>query len=360
MRHFFANLVAMFFANKKSRRRIRNKILGKKPVKAQTETLVNTSDLDNQLAEKQRLLGELENQLAEKQRFLNELEPKYNYLKLKAEWLNYNGGQLLLPGRFSEYDLIFGIGATCNAPEMLRYFKLRRFSNPFDWTAGVEPLNWWSQPDVRRDTRFREKMQSIFDNFKDWLNPEYYKYVNSVRAANAPHHQVVNIKNKIRFIHEFPANQDILQYFPQFAEKMSRRIKTLYTAIEQSDKILIVWMASTGDQRAILEQNVSDADIKWAVKKIQQLYPDKKFDFVFFEPDGSKGRFEYEKIAVTTGAYRIKSNHFLLNPEYKQVAPEKEYCPHVHVLSEMLDNTHLSEKAFSPPEKERNQTGWFD
>lgn len=277
----------------------------------------------------------------------DDLERKSNYLNLKSEWLKHNNGELLLPGRFKEYDLVFGIGATCNAAEMPRYFNLRRFSNPFDWTAGMEPVDWFRKPDVYRDTRFREKMSAIYNNFKDWLNPKYFKYVTCWHTPRDPHHHVVNIKTKVRYMHEFPANQDIAQYWPEFVEKTKRRIKNLYTAIDKSNRILVVWLSSTGDQRAMLEKNVPDTDIKLAVKQMQKRYPNKVFDFVFFEPDGTKGRFEYEKIEVVPGAYRIKSNHFLEDSEYNFVCRATEQRPHIHVISEMLDNVHLSENAFS-------------
>ena len=272
-----------------------------------------------------------------------------NYQNLKSEWLSHNNGQILLPGRFIEYDLILGIGSTCNVTEMLRYFGHRRFSSPFDWTAGMEPSNWYSQPNIHRDTRFHEKIQAICDNFKDWTKPEYFKYVNAWEAPNTPHHHVVNTKTRIRYIHEFPTDQGILQYFPEFIEKTNRRIDNLFKAIQASQKILIVWMTRVGDQRSILEKNVPDVDIKWAIKQTQKLYPHKIFDFIFFEPDETKKRFEYDKIEVAPGAYRIKSNHFLLNPEYNFIAQSTESRPHIHVISEMLDNIHLSEKAFALP-----------
>lgn len=355
MKHFFANFVAMFFISKKARRHVRAKIMGRNKQKIHEEFLLNTLNLinekQNELAHKENHLLQVENEVSEKQKTVADLEKKYNYLQLKAKWLEHNNGQLLLPGRFDEYDLIFGIGATCIATDMLDYFHLRRFSNPFDWTAGMEPDGWFQKPDVHRDTRFREKIYAICDNFKDWLKPEYFKYVNSWRTPQEPHHHVVNIKTKIRYRHEFPANLDIVQYWPKFVEKTQRRIKNLYTAINESNRILIVWISSVGDQRTVLEQNVSDTDIKWAVKQMQKLYPNKIFDFVFFEPDGTKKQFEYEKIEVAPGAFRIKSDHFLEDSEYNFVSQDTERRPHIHVISEMLDNIHLSKNAFKLPDK---------
>ena len=120
MRHFIANIIAMLFIFPKYRRRFRCKIMGKSNVN---------------------------------------LQNKYNYNKLKAQWLEHNNNTILIPGRFYEYDLVFAIGATCHVTTILDYFKLRRFSTPFDWTCGTEPDKWHSSTDVYRDSRFREKSE---------------------------------------------------------------------------------------------------------------------------------------------------------------------------------------------------------
>ena len=341
MKHFFANLIAMCFISKKLRRRIRSAIMNKK----------ESPDNTKQSLYEKRLLT-LEKQITEKQQNLDSLEQRYNYLKLKAEWLVHNNGLLMIPGRTSEYDLVFCIGATCYGTTILDYFKLRRFSSPFEYTAGIRPDNWETEPNIYRDTRFRQKIQSLCDNFKDWLNPEDFKCVSQWINSDTAHHHVVNTKTKIRYVHEFPSNQDIMQYMPEFMKKTHRRIQNLYNAIDKSQNILILWLANIWQQKTVLEQKVPDKDIKWAVSKLQSLYPDKCFDFVFFEQDGLKKRFEYEKIEVVPGAYRIKSNHFLIDLEYNFVHPvDHQEHEHTHVISEMLDNIHLSKNAFSLPEK---------
>ena len=334
MKHFFANFIAMFFISKKLRRRIRNKIMKKeKSYNPQEEKLLN-----------------IEQQISEKQHILDTLEQKYKYLSLKASWLTSNKGILPLPGRFNEYDLIFCIGASCHGTTMLKHFDLRRFSTPFDYTAGIAPDGWLTNPDIYRDTRFKEKVKALCDNFKDWLEPENFKYVSQYINSSVSHLQVVNSKTGIRYIHEFPANQDIMQHMPEFIEKNIRRIKYMYDAIDKSQKILIIWISGIWDQTVVLEKNVPSKDIKWAVKNMKNMYPNKIFDFVFFEPDGTKERFEYEKIEIAPGAFRIKSNHFLKDFEYNFVHTAPDYFPHIHVISEMLDNIKLSKNAFKLPD----------
>ena len=159
MKHFFANFIAMFFISKKARRNVRAKIMGKNEPKIHEEFLLKTLNLitekQNELTTTENHLLQLENEVAEKQKKIDALEKKYNYLHLKAKWLEHENGQILLPGRFDEYDLIFCIGASCHGTTMLKHFDLRRFSTPFDYTAGIAPDGWLTTPDIYRDTRFK-------------------------------------------------------------------------------------------------------------------------------------------------------------------------------------------------------------
>lgn len=314
MKHFFANLVAMFFINKNLRRRIRNKIMG-----VSNKSMINNIDTD----------------------------PSDNYRRLKSEWLVHNNGELPLPGRFSEYDLFFCIGATCHGTIFLDKFNLRYFSSPFDWTEAEEPDFCFQKPDIYRDSRFREKIQAICNGFQNWANPQDFRIIPRLIFPYHRHHCVINIKTKVRYVHEFPVDMSIEQHMPDFIEKTERRKKYLFNAIDKSQKICVLWLASVWDQRTRMEQSVSDEEIKWAVNGLQKKYPNKIFDFIFFEQDGSKSRFEYEKTEVVPGAYRIKSNHFLIDNEYNFAHPRDTEHPHIHVVSEMLDNVCLSKQALS-------------
>lgn len=305
MSHFWANLVVSFIPFRKIRRKVRNKIMIKKVP-------------------------------------LHEQQKKYN--ELKSQWLVHNNGNLLLPARFTEYDLIIPIGATCHISWLLAAFQLRSFSMPFEWTGGMEPANWYINPLVQRDTRFREKIDAVCNDFKDFYNPGDFMQLTDCNPKKE-HHMVVNIKTKIRFMHAFPADRSFESYVPEFVNKMTRRSIRLKKYIEKSQKILICWLHKTWEQKAFMDATVSDQDIKYAVKMLKNKYPDKEFDFVFFEHDGKKGRFEFDKISVTPNAFRVRSNHFLVDNEYGFLWRfYHEAHSHIHVVSEMLDNIKLSRK----------------
>lgn len=303
MRRIFANLVAIFIPSREIRRRVRHKILSWK---------------------------------------LSNLNKKKKYRQLKSEWFARSG--ILLPARFKEYDLIIPMGATCHVSWLLKAFKLRSFSMPFEWTGGAEPVNWYVDPFVQRNTRFREKIDAICNDFKDFYNPDDFRQITDWNPGKK-HHMVVNVKTKIRFMHAFPAKQSFESYMPDFIDKTKRRSERLMDAIKMSDKILFCWIHKTWDQNALMDAIVDDRDIKHAIKALKKKYPNKEFDFVFFEQDGTKKRFEFEKKPVSNCAFRIKSNHFLFDSEYETLWPfDDKFHSHIHVVSEMLDNIKLSKK----------------
>lgn len=277
----------------------------------------------------------------------NKLEQEIKYLRIKLKWLQCTNGKLLLPGRNTEYDLVFAIGSTCHITTILDYFKLRRFSTPLEWTGGEAPENWCQLPDIYRDTRFREKIDAICNNFSEYMIPKDFQYV-SEWTGNKVHHNVVNMRTHIRFLHHFPIDKSIEEYMPTFVETMQRRAKNLQDALKKSNKILICWLSTLWEQRAILENPVSDNDIKYAIKCLNKKFPNKQIDFVFFEHDGRLGHFEFERKNVTPDAVRIKSNHFLYDDEYdfKCVFDKKSGKHHLHVVSECFDNIKLSENAY--------------
>ena len=114
MKHFFANLVAMFFIFPELRRRVRAKIT----------KIMNIKKINQE---------------------------KNNYLYLKQRWLEHNNNVAPLPSTTNEYDLVFCIGPTCHGTTALKRFDLRRFSNPFDYTAGMYPDDYLCSPNICRD-----------------------------------------------------------------------------------------------------------------------------------------------------------------------------------------------------------------
>ena len=271
---------------------------------------------------------------------------KQKYINIKQQWKQHGNGEKLLPARFEKYDLVFGIGATCHVRRYLDIFKLAQFTTPLDWTGSLPPQNFSQSFDLYRDTKFKEKIDFVCNNFAGYYKPQDMRLLCDCFSPDQRHHHVVNIKTQITFRHIFPIDISMEQFFPQFCDIMARRAKRLTNAIENSDKILIVWMHRVFDHRNLADKPVPDQDIKNAVKKLNKRFPGKKFDLVFFEHDGYKDKFEYEKQEVAPGAYRILSNHWCTASEYgyKYTFLNLPFYTPSLCVAEALDNISLTGK----------------
>ena len=300
MKKLLANFISMFFLTKQKRHAIRSKFLRKEVLR----------------------------------------QKKVEYQVVKQKLKDACGTDLLVPGRFLEYDLIFGIGATCHVTSVLGTHCLRRFSTPFDWTGGVPQSDWMAVPDVWRDTRFSNKINMLLRNFDGDFERENFKLV-SVGIKEHSHHIVVDVKNGVRYMHHFPIDKSLESYFPEFYNTMKRRADRLSQAIKVSNRILILWIHRFSDQVDILDDLVSDKDAIDAMKKLKQAYPDKDFDIVFFECDGNKTGYEFEKNMVDDGIFRIRSNHYVVEDAYRFKYPYVNLTIQP-IIAEALDNISLT------------------
>ena len=279
--------------------------------------------------------------------FVEAKESKKKYEQIKAQWLVKNGGNKLIPARFDEYDLVFAIGAACPMTWELIARNLRTFSNPFDWTDGMPPSNWLIDADVWRNTRFIEKIKLLCSDFKDFFNKDDIKIAS---ADMSVHHWVCNMRTKIRFIHLFPGNKSIESVWDETSLKIKRRCERLIEEIDSANRVLICWGHRIMFHKDRLDAIISDDDIKKALQLLHTRFPNTEIDLVFFEHDGTKTEFEYDKITVCDGAYRIRSNHYIVSEIYSVVCASKRFEGNLVnyseslVMAEALDNIQLSKK----------------
>ncbi len=294
--HFLANIVAMFVPGQKNREKIRNLVYRK------------------------------------------EHRERVAYEQIKQHWRNI--GDNLMPARFDKYDVIFGISSTCAAAWLLKYFGLRDFANPFDWTVGETPPDYFNT-NVLRDSRFMEKINAISTEFQDWF--EYDDFCPANAHYPEKHQEILNKKHKIKYLHLFPQDQSWQMYFPTARETIMRRGARLIDAISKSKRVLIVWETSIFSHKNLPDAPVSDDEIKRALKILQRKFPHQQFDLVFFEHDGTLGQDAFKKIAVCDGAYRIISNHFITTFAYDYVRQDekKSRLDVPTVIGEMMDNLRL-------------------
>ena len=263
------------------------------------------------------------------------------YEDVKQRWRYCNGGVAPIPGRFVEYDLVFGIGSTCYVSHLLDFHDLRLFSSPFEWSGGIYPVDFFTKPGVSRNTRFAEKIDALCSRFENYLNPEDL-VLYSAKTTGLEHHKVANMRTNIHFLHLFPVGESVENAMPFVIEKMSRRIDNMMANMDRAGRIMVCWAHRLWDQIDWNDAPVTDDEIISAYKKLAEIYPDKTIDFVFFEHDGAKKEYEYDKICVCEGAYRIRSNHFLTTDAYNYIKPRPQNRGALLCVDEMLDNIKLT------------------
>lgn len=264
------------------------------------------------------------------------------YQEIKKQWLIENNGAKLVPGRYSEYDVVFAVGAICPMTSELIAHKLRTFANPFDWTGGIPESNWLLDANVLRDTRFLEKITLLCSGFVDFFNKDDIQLVSSSTPLQS--HIVHNVRTKMRFLHLFPGNKSLYEDWDKISLKMKERCDRLIEKVGSSRRVLICWGHRMLVCRDMLDATVSDADIKNAVKLLSKTFPNADIDIVFFEHDENKKGFEYEKLTVCDGAYRIRSNHYVVTSDYEVVCESAPGMAHGEslIVAEALDNISLS------------------
>lgn len=216
-------------------------------------------------------------------------------------------------------------------------------TTPIDWTSGDVPADWLTGRNSYRDSMFTEKINAIVNDFEHFFDFQDFVIRTSQTIAQ-PHQDLINTNNGIRFAHVFPTNQSWELYFPTAQKIIQRRATRMLEYMNNAKKILVVWASRISGSRNMFFTPITDQEIKDAVKKMSKKFPNADIDFVFFEHDGTKQQFEYDKREICTGAYRIFSNHFILTDDYVYAHPSSKNCI-PFVMCEMLDNISTKETA---------------
>lgn len=141
------------------------------------------------------------------------------------------------------YDLAISLGAPCQTAEQLKRHGLRTFSGPFDWTV-LE-----SVPCL---------IKAIDSNFD-----QYFERANLVYKGKLDHtYSIFDTNYQCMSVHDFPhveGDDEIKMFdsYPDFIEKMRRRIQRFYERISESNKTLFVRYHSSYEDALALEQCLS-------------------------------------------------------------------------------------------------------
>ena len=161
-----------------------------------------------------------------------------------------------------KYDLIFGIGSACLCSQALRKLKLQFYSHPYDWLFGQD---------------FSYRVDLLVNEFKDFINYEDLVFENAWNNDDQnPCDVYKNQRTGIVFNHDFPKNVPLEESFESIHSKYKRRIDRLIGQIQQSDRILVVYVEVPGNSEDVDEQALKDCQ-----KKIEEKFSGKQIDLLY-------------------------------------------------------------------------------
>lgn len=159
----------------------------------------------------------------------------------------------------STYDLVFGIGYSCRTSMALRNAGLQYSSFPMDWVIGGGIV---------------DRMKFLVSGFEGWL-PE--SELEELPAETADEHRRVRDRvSRVEFVHDFSLKCSVAEDLQRVRDHYLRRISRLLGKIESSERVLIVWIDSCGNEPVTLEQ------LRECRRMVRARWPGKRVDFLAF------------------------------------------------------------------------------
>ena len=173
----------------------------------------------------------------------------------------------------NKFDLIISIGSDCACTSYLRRCNLQYNSYPFDWLTNAP---------------FENRIELLVNDFKDFMNFDDLEIMQKPTQINADsgHDYYMNKRNNFYFWHDFPAKTSLIDSFQEINEKYKRRIKRLYDEINQSEKILFVWLSHS--------KNHNIYEILSEYKKLKDKFNNKDVFLLIIENSEKETKEEYE------------------------------------------------------------------
>lgn len=176
------------------------------------------------------------------------------------------------------FDFVVSLGYDCGCTSYLRRCYLQNNSYPFDWLTGANVIT---------------RAELIANNFENFLNLEDFE---EIKKVTYNHNETIfdlykNKRTNLFHYHDFPIGIPIEKSLPEIKEKYERRIKRLYEKIENSQKILFVWLSQSNNKKL---------DFVESYDKLVEKFKDKEIYFLVIQNS------QEENIEL------LKENHLLI------------------------------------------------
>lgn len=187
------------------------------------------------------------------------------------------------------YDLIFGIGEACSTTQTLRYLNLQDRSFPLDWCYGAD---------------FQVRINLLANKFDRFFEEEDLEFTEIDKGSKKQ-----TFKNKftgISFNHDFLPDIEFKKQYPEIRSKYDRRIKRLVNAIENSKKVLVVFIELP---TSITSPNITDEIIIDRYQNLSKSYPNTNIDLLYIKHAPSYDFSKIDSSNLLPNIYKFQYNN---------------------------------------------------
>ncbi len=191
------------------------------------------------------------------------------------------------------YDVAISLGQYCITSTALRRCKLQDISMVFDWSGGVIPEKCGRGG-------LEGKVDLILNNFEHFFEYEDLQNRGNNKEDDFKNLWIVNKRTGLQYRHDFHSSKTIEDSYLEVKNKYDRRAKRLLEVINNSHRILFVYMSREGNfenEFLILQQ-----------EKLQKKYPDKIIDFLYVMNNSNYKIDKYDMYQITPQVIRIDCN----------------------------------------------------
>lgn len=180
-----------------------------------------------------------------------------------------------------KYDIVYSIGRDCACATYMKKAGLRLCSGPFDWLTHAG---------------FAERFDLLLNDFSGFL--EKTDLVQMPKPTQFPadknNDYYENVRTKLYFWHDFPADVDFDKAYPKVKEKYDRRIKRFYDNIRNSGRVLLIWFSQI--------DNTPDETVKELCSRFCEKM-NKSVDFLIIEHTENLN--EIREVRLTDNILRV-------------------------------------------------------
>lgn len=177
----------------------------------------------------------------------------------------------------TKYDFVFGLGEACSCTQMLRKCRLQFVSNPYDWLFGSDILT---------------RVKILANNYEGFIDFDDLEDTHSDnKSEKNPCEIFRNKRNNISFNHDFPYGKPLSETYDAVNEKYKRRAQRQIKTIENSSKVLAVYLQIPNNP-----VEVDNETLKNAHKILQNRFPNQEITLLYLYCNRENKKFNLNMI----------------------------------------------------------------